>query len=421
MEHRRARLRRRQDHRHPQLHLSRAALPGVRAADADPGLTRTRTRLSAGEARRLALAAQGFAEPRRAGGRAIGRLFDRVGLVQIDSVNVLSRAHYLPGFARLGPYPRESLDRAAHYAPRRLFEYWGHEASLLPVELHPLLRWRMERAHDEAWGGMRRVAKETPKLLQGVLEQVRERGPIAARDLEQERPRRKQGWWDWSDTKRAVEMLFWSGELTSARRRNFERLYDLPERVIPRAVLDMPTPSPDDAQRELVRIAARSLGVAAQRELRDYFRLPLAETRERIAELVEAGELLPVEVEGWKAPAYMSPDARVPRRVDACALLGPFDSLLWERERLARLFGFVFRLEIYVPAPKRVHGYYVLPFLFGDRLVARVDLKADRTAGVLRVKATHFEPDAPGEAADALREELELLAGWLGLGDVAHP
>ena len=381
---------------------------------------RVRAKLSAAEARRVALAAQGFAEPRRAGGRAVRRLFDRVGLIQIDSVNILSRAHYLPGFSRLGPYDRDALDRAAHYAPRRLFEYWGHEASLLPVELHPLMRWRMDRAHDEAWGSMKRVRRDRPQLLQHVLDQVREHGPVAARDVEQERPRRKQGWWDWSDTKRAIEMLFWSGEVTSARRRNFERLYDVPERVLPRAVLDAPTPDPEDAQRELMRIAARSLGVAAEPELRDYFRLPLAESRARIAELADAGELIPVTVEGWNTRAYLHAGARIPRQVEARALLGPFDSLLWQRGRVHRLFGMQFRLEIYVPAPKRVHGYYVLPFLLGDSLVARVDLKSDRQAGALRVLATHLEPDSPPETEATLRDELSLLAGWLGLDHVAY-
>jgi uncharacterized protein len=379
-----------------------------------------RARLSSADARRVALAAQGFAEPRRHDGRAIRRLFDRVGLIQIDSVNVLSRAHYLPGFARLGPYDREALDRAAHYAPRRLFEYWGHEASLLPVELHPLLRWRMARAHDEAWGGMRRVARERPELLNEVLEQVREHGPLAARDLAEERPRPSGPWWDWSESKKAIELLFWSGEVTSARRRNFERLYDLPERVIPRAVLNTPTPIEEDAQRELIRLAAVAMGVAAEPELRDYFRLPVAGFRARLAELVEAQELLPVEVEGWDRPAYLHRDARIPRRVDARALLGPFDNLLWERTRVERLFGFRFRLEIYVPKPKRVYGYYVLPFLLGDRIAARVDLKADRHAGLLRAQAVHLEPGAPPETTGALREELELLAGWLGLTGVAY-
>src|SRR3954469_20060161 len=377
-----------------------------------------RATISAAEARRIALAAQGFAEPRRAGRGAIRRLFDRVGLVQIDSVNVLSRAQYLPGFARLGPYDREALDRAAHYAPRRLFEYWGHEASLMPVELHPLMRWRMKRAHDEAWGGMRRGAQERPERLRDVLEQVRERGPIAARDLAEQRPRRSGPWWDWSESKKAIELLFWSGEVTSARRRNFERLYALPERVLPRAVLDAPTPSEDDAQRELVAIAARALGVAALPELRDYFRLPADSIRPRVADLVERGDLLPVEVEGWSVPAYLHREARLPRRVDARALLGPFDNLLWERGRVERLFGFRFRLEIYVPQPKRVYGYYVVPFLLGDRLVAPVDRKADRQAGLLRAHATHLEDDAPGHTHEALREELELLAGWLGLSGV---
>jgi uncharacterized protein len=379
-----------------------------------------RARLSSADARRVALAAQGFAEPRRHDGRAIRRLFDRVGLIQIDSVNVLLRAHYLPGFARLGPYDREALDRAAHYAPRRLFEYWGHEASLLPVELHPLLRWRMARAHDEAWGGMRRVARERPELLNEVLEQVREHGPLAARDLAEERPRPSGPWWDWSESKKAIELLFWSGEVTSARRRNFERMYDLPERVLPKAVLDAPTPSEEDAQRELIRLAAVAMGVAAEPELRDYFRLPVAGFRARLAELVEAQELLPVEVEGWDRPAYLHRDARIPRRVEARALLGPFDNLLWERTRVERLFGFRFRLEIYVPKPKRVYGYYVLPFLLGDRIAARVDLKADRHAGLLRAQAVHLEPGAPPETTGALREELELLAGWLGLTGVAY-
>jgi uncharacterized protein len=374
-----------------------------------------RVRISAAEARRIALAAQGFAEPRKPGGRAIRRLFDRVGLIQIDSVNVLSRAHYLPGFARLGPYGREALDRAAHYTPRRLFEYWGHEASLIDVELQPLLRWRMARAHDEAWGGMRRVAKERPELLQEVLDQVRERGPLAARDLDGQRPRKSGPWWDWSESKKAIELLFWSGEVTSARRQNFQRLYDLPERVLPQAVLDAPTPSEEDAQRSLVAIAARALGVAALPELRDYFRLPADAMRRRIDELVETGELLPVEVEGWGVPGYLHADARIPRSVDARALLGPFDNLLWERARVERLFGFRFKLEIYVPQPKRVYGYYVLPFLLGDRLVARVDLKADRQAGRLLAHAVHLEPDAPPETTEALRQELDRLAGWLEL------
>jgi len=380
-------------------------------------------RLSAAQARRMALAAQGFADGdrgREPDGWALRRVLDRVGLIQIDSVNVLSRAHYLPLFSRLGPYDTELLDRAAHRAPRKLFEYWGHEASLLPVTTQPLLRWRMERAGDDAWGGMRRIVEQRPELVERVLADVRDRGPIAASEVvEDERPARTGPWWDWSDVKRAFEWLFWSGQITSARRRGFERLYDVPERVLPREVVETPTPSPEDAQRELVRIASRAMGVAAEKDLRDYFRLPVAEARARVAELVEAGELWPVEVEGWSVPGYVHPEARLPRSVHARALVGPFDSLVWERPRVERIFGFRYRIEIYVPKPKRVHGYYVLPFLLGDRLVARVDLKADRAEGVLRVQASHAEPDAPPETAAELAAELESMAGWLGLGGVA--
>jgi uncharacterized protein YcaQ len=384
-----------------------------------PSARRPVERLSAAQARRVALAAQGFADPAPSGaptGWAVRRLFDRVGVVQIDSVNVLQRAHYLPLFSRAGPYDVALLERAAHRAPRRLFEYWGHEASLIPVGLQPALRWRMDRAAHEAWGGMRRIQRDRPELVERVLDEVAARGPIAASEVvEEERPARTGPWWDWSDVKRAFEWLFWSGQITSARRRGFERLYDLPERVLPAAVVATPTPTVEDAQRELVRVSARSLGVAAERDLRDYFRLGAAEARERVAELVEAGELWPVEVEGWRVPGYLDPAARLPRRVHARALVGPFDSLVWDRSRAERLFGFRYRIEIYVPAPQRVHGYYVLPFLLGDRLVARVDLKADRKNGALRVQAAHAEPDAPAGTAAELRAELESMAAWLGL------
>ncbi|MFW3172377.1 winged helix-turn-helix domain-containing protein [Geodermatophilus sp. CPCC 206100] len=379
-------------------------------------------RLPAGLARRIALAAQGFAEPRPSGvvdGRHLRRMTSRLAVVQIDSVNVLSRSHYLPAFSRLGPYRRRALD---DLAGRRgeLFEYWAHEASFLPVRLHPHLRWRMAAAEEHAWGSMVRIQRERPGYVAEVLDRVREGGPLKASDLAEPRPDRPGSMWNWHAGKVALEWLFYSGVLTTrGRTAGFERVYDLTERVLPAAVLQTPTPEPTDAVRELVRTASRALGVATERDLRDYFRLRPAPARAAIAELVEAGELLPVEVAGWGAPAWLHPEARRPRWVRARALLSPFDSLVWERPRVERIFGFRYRLEIYTPAAKRVHGYYVLPFLLGDRLVARVDLKADRQAGVLRVQSASAEEGVDRtEVAAALAAELELMAGWLELDAV---
>lgn len=384
--------------------------------------------LSLAQARRIALAAQGFTDPApgdRVTLRHLKRVFDRVGLAQMDSVNVLQRAHYMPLFSRLGPYPTALLERAAYARPRALFEYWGHEASLLPVALHPAMRWRMARAAEFAWGRMRRVAADQPDLVKWVLQEIAQRGPMAAAEVERDRPpRRADNWgWNWSDVKAALEWLFFTGEVaTAARNGAWTKVYDLPERVLPPEIVNAPTPTEADACRELVRISAASLGVAAAAELRDYFRLPVAGFRFAVDELVEAGDLVPVRVEGWKQPAWRHRDARLPRWVRGAALLSPFDPLIWERSRTERLFGFHYRIEIYVPAPKRVYGYYVLPFLLGDRLVARVDLKADRAAGVLRVPGAWVEPDrAPGEVAEALAVELGRLAGWLGLAGVAAP
>jgi uncharacterized protein YcaQ len=385
-------------------------------------LTRkTRERLSAAEARRVALAAQGFARTRPEtppDARAIRtRVLAHTRLIQIDSVNVLERAHYLPAFSRIGPYDKDTLDRLSQNGPRRLFEYWAHEASLVPVELQPFLRWRMERLEQEGWGSMKRVASRRPDLIEGLLADLRERGPLSARNLgHHDEPRAPKGpWWDWSDVKAALEYLFFTGAITSAGRQRFERLYDIPERVLPKEVLATPTPPVHDAQRELIRTAARAMGVATEPDLRDYFRLAARESKQRVAELAESGELVPVEVEGWSAPAYLHPGARVPRRIDAQALIGPFDSLIWHRPRVERTFGFRYRIEIYVPRGRRVHGYYVLPFLLGDRLVARVDLKSDRAASTLLVQAAHAEPDAPPDTAEALGDELSRMAGWLGL------
>jgi len=378
--------------------------------------------ISLAVARRIALAAQGFTDRRPAGvpdRRHLRRVLSRVGLLQIDSVNVVVRSHYLPLYSRLGPYPVSLLDRAA-YADHELFEYWGHEASLLPVSLQPALRWRMARAAEQfaTWGRPARLAKERPNYIAAVLAEVAARGPIGAGDLDGDRPRRTGPWWDWHDGKVALEWLFWTGQVTTADRRGFERRYDLTERVLPRAVLAAPTPSVQDGQRELVRVAARACGVATEADLRDYFRLTPAESRARVGELTEAGELLPVRVRGWRQPAYLHAAAKMPRRAGARALLSPFDSLVWERARTERLFGFRFRLEIYTPAPRRVHGYYVLPFLLGSSLVARVDVKADRGAGTLRVLGSYAEQAAPAETGTELAAELRSLAGWLGLDRV---
>ncbi|MCZ2861029.1 winged helix-turn-helix domain-containing protein [Blastococcus sp. VKM Ac-2987] len=379
-------------------------------------------RLPAALARRIALAAQGFADPRPAvpaGTRQLRRLTERLGVVQIDSVNVVSRSHYLPAFSRLGPYPREQLDALAN---RRhdLFEYWAHEASFLPVRLHPVLRWRMAAAEQEAWGSMTRVQRERPEYVAALLARVRSDGPLRASMLQEERPNRPGSMWNWHAGKAALEYLFFTGALTAtARTAGFERVYDLPERVLPADVLHAPTPARADAVRELVRTAARALGVATETDLRDYFRLTPADARAAIADLAGTGELLPVEVAGWGRPAWLDPAARRPRWIRARALLSPFDSLVWERPRVERIFGFRYRLEIYTPADKRVHGYYVLPFLLGDRLVARVDLKADRQSGVLRVQAAHVEEHAdPLHVAAELAAELRLMAGWMGLGAV---
>lgn len=383
--------------------------------------------LTVAQARRITLAAQGFADPAPGGAadvRHLRRVLRRLHLIQMDSVNVLQRAHFMPLYSRLGPYPTALIDRAAYRGPRELFEFWGHEASLINVELQPLFRWRMADARRYAWGHIARVVDEQPDLVAWVRDEVRDRGPLTAAEIEHDVPRKKDNWgWNWSDTKVALEYLFYSGEVTAAdRTTSFARRYDLTERVLPRQVIDAPTPDPRDAFRALVALAARTLGVAAEPELRDYFRLPVAGFKQAVAELVEDRVLLPVAVRGWKGPAYLHHEARLPRRVSAATLISPFDPLIWERARTERLFDLNYRIEIYVPAAQRQYGYYVLPFLLGEAFAARVDLKADRKAGVLRIPAAWLEPAAdPEETAAALAAELRRLAGWLGLDDVAEP
>lgn len=343
--------------------------------------------------------------------------------MQIDSVNVLVRSHYLPAFSRGGPYERSAFD-ALTYGPRReLFEYWAHEASLVPIATYPLLRWRMERArrHVGTWSGMARVAREKPAFVETLRSTIAANGPMSASNFEGARGR--GSWWGWSEVKQGLEFLFFAGVLAAtSRRSSFERVYDLAERVIPKPVFEAPYVEEAHAQRELLGIAARALGIATEADLRDYFRLPVADARARIAELVEAERLLPIAVEGWKGVAYVDPQRRSPRAITGHALLSPFDSLVWNRPRAARLFNFDYRLEIYTPAHKRVHGYYVLPYLLDEMLVARVDLKADRAASVLRVHAVTYEDGVDRKRVEsALREDLGMLAAWLHLDTVAVP
>ncbi|MFC5052560.1 winged helix-turn-helix domain-containing protein [Saccharothrix xinjiangensis] len=381
--------------------------------------------MSADVARRIALGAQGFADPRPAGEparRHLAKVLSRVRLLQLDSVNVAVRAHYMPLFSRLGSYSPALVDEAAwaHSArrPRMLVEYWAHEASLVPVEDWPLLRSGAKR--QGWWKADTALAASSPRLVEDILAVVKELGPVGAGAIEKAlaggAPKRKDQWgWNWSEAKKVCEYLFGEGVLTTGTRRGFERLYDLTERVLPPEVLARQV-SPEEGARELVARAATALGVATEPDLRDYYRLPPERSRQAVLELVEAGVLEPVAVRGWQAPAYRHVAARAPRQVVGRALLCPFDPLIWERARTERIFGFSYRIEIYVPAPKRVYGYYVFPFLLDGRLVARVDLKADRAAGVLRVQAAHAEPAVDvARVAVELAGELREMADWLEL------
>lgn len=349
-------------------------------------------------------------------------MLDRIALVQIDSVNVVARSEELVAFARLGPHDRSLVRRMDNGG--ELFEYWAHEASLLPVELEPVLRHRKQRAlaggDPTVWSGLRDLHLERPELVAAVYDEIAARGPVAASALKANRGARREHWgWNWDDAKSAVANLFWTGRIASRRRTpSFEREYDVPERCFPADVLDRPALDEGEANRELVRRSAKAHGIGTAKCLADYFRLPMATVRPVLAELVAEGELVPVAVDGWTDDAYLWPEAMSPRRVRARALLSPFDPVVWERTRAEQLFGFRYRIEIYVPKVRRVHGYYVLPFLLGDELVARVDLKSDRQAGVLRVQAAWSEPAVERrEVAHELAEELATMADWLGLSE----
>lgn len=378
--------------------------------------------ISLSEARRIALTAQGFnalSRGKQVSPLQIRKVIDRLGLLQIDSVNVLARAQYVPIFSRLGIYDQAALDALIAEKPRRYFEYWGHEASILPVDVYPLLRWRMEDAFrgKHIWRQLEAYAGEKRKEADALLERIRRDGPLAATDLAGSKARK--GMWVWSDAKHALEWLFWAGQIAATHRRgSFERVYDLPERVLPQAILQLPTPDETDAKRALLARSARALGIATADDLRDYYRIPVKDALLPLQQLVEEGTVIPVRVSGWLQQAYLYKDAIAGRSIKGAALLSPFDPLIWHRARTERIFGFRYRLEIYTPAHKREHGYYVLPLLLDGALVARVDLKADRKNGILMVQRLHIEAGAPGHTRDLLLNELQQMASWLKLTDV---
>ena len=378
--------------------------------------------LSLSEARRIALAAQGFdrARPARVDARHLRRAVRQLGLLQIDYVNVLGPAQYQVLFSRLGPYEKLRADDLL-YRTGEFTEVWAHEASILPVESWPLLRYRREGHRVRPWG-FEKFLEQHRSYVEWVFGEVRARGPLTANDLKEPDgvPRRRGTWWRRSVPQLVLEGHFGRGRLAVTQRLpNFSREYDLASRVVPREHHRRKV-GRDESERELLRLAARSHGVGTAGDLADYYRMPVREARLRLAELVEAGELREVRVEGWREVAYLHPQAKRPRRIDASALLSPFDPVIWYRERAERLFDFEYRIEIYVPSAQRRWGYYVLPFLLGDHLVARVDLKADRKQGRLLVQAAHIEPSTdPDEVAPALARELRTLASWHGLDSVS--
>ena len=378
--------------------------------------------LGASEARRVALAAQGFGSPHPqvVGMRQLQQVVGRVAQLQIDSVNVAVRAHEMPLFARLGPYDLGLLTRASGTNPRRVFEYWGHAACLIDVALQPALRHRMAAQVDRPWPDVLRIRSDHPHLFDEVRHLVERSGPVTARQVTHPDSRTAGSWWNWSDAKHVLEWLFATGELTVAGRNSqFERLYDTPQRVLPVAVHAASTPDVDEAEVILVRRAAAALGIASASCLADYFRMSTAATARAISHLVAAGELIETGVRGWQRPTYLWHQARVPRRLTVDALVSPFDSLVFERRRLLELFGVHYRIELYTPSAQRRYGYYVYLFVMDDTVAARVDLKADRSRGVLLVQSAWLEPGSPeAETACRLSGTLASMAAWLGLSGV---
>jgi uncharacterized protein YcaQ len=376
-------------------------------------------RMSNDQARRYALGAQGFIDGRATGRvdvRHFRKVVDRVGLIQLDSVNVFSRSHYMPFFSRIGPYDVVALDDWL-WQSGEMFEYWGHEASVIPTRNHRLFRWRMDQ--NFKWSRLAELERDHPEYLESVYRQVAERGPIRTRDLDAPGERDSDQMWGWSNGKVALEALFLQGRVTASDRPNFIRMYDLPERVIPGEHLDGAHPGHDEALAELLMLAAGALGVGTADDIADYYRIRMPAARPVIRRLVESGALVEVDVEGWGKLAYLHPEASLPRRKGGTALLSPFDNLIWYRDRVERIWDFHYRIEIYVPEPKRVFGYYVLPFLLDGDLVARVDLKTDRQANALQVRGAFAEPDVDQKRVGReLKKELEAVASWLDLDDV---
>jgi uncharacterized protein YcaQ len=384
-----------------------------------------RPTISAAQARRIALGAQGFGQkrPTSPGIRQLDLLVHRLGLLQLDSVNVFERSHYLPVFARLGAYDKADLDRLTFGRKARYTEYWAHVAALIPLETWPLWRWRMERSRDKYLADPNSWVNANKGMLDWLRAELAAKGPQAASTIEHDANRRRGGWWEWSDVKLGLEYLFEMGEVVTAGRTRFERTYGLTEQVMPAPLLNE-THSAHDAMKILIEKAAIAHGIGTVGDLGDYYRIKKTPAAAVIAELVDEGRLLPVTVEGWQQgakplPAFIHPDARIPRSIDATALLSPFDPVVWERERALRMFGFHYRIEIYTPAPKRIFGYYTLPLLVDDRIVGRIDLKSDRQNRMLRVQSAWREPGATGVEIEARTAQLlREIALWQGLDGI---